>query len=456
MSNYPCSWRGGARQLPHWRLNQKWSAILLVQLVLLLHITDPVKSQSLLDPLRPYDGPVASGVDTSTLNGKVLVGYQGWFNCQGDGAELGWTHWARHRFRRFGPGNVTVDLWPDVAEYGDDALFETGFRLADGSPAKVFSSFRRSTVLLHFRWMRQYGIDGAMVQRFANGLHDPKLRHHKDVVLAHAREAANREGRTYAVMYDLSGLPTGGVQRVIDDWTMLRKTMEMGSDPAYLHHRGRPLVAVWGVGFNDDRAYSLGECRELVEFLKADGCSVMLGVPTGWRQLDRDAVPDPALHEIICLADVVSPWTVGRYRTSTEVLRHRDHVWRGDIVWCRERDIDYLPVVFPGFSWHNLKPDFPLAQIPRRKGEFLWNQFLALESLDAQMVYVAMFDEVDEGTAIFKCTNNPPVGAEPFLTYEGLPSDHYLWLTGEGGRLLRGERQRTDDLPYRPSPKHGR
>ena len=66
------------------------------------------------------------------------------------------------------------------------------------------------------------------------------------------------------------------------------------------------------------------------------------------------------------------------------------------------------------------------------------------------MVYVAMFDEVDEGTAIFKCTNNPPVGENPIVTYEELPSDHYLWLTGEGGRLIRGERAMNQSVPTRP------
>ena len=51
-----------------------------------------------------------------------------------------------------------------------------------------------------------------------------------------------------------------------------------------------------------------------------------------------------------------------------------------------------------------------------------------------------MFDEVDEGTAIFKCTNDVPVSPQdPFATYEGLPSDFYLKLTGRGARLLRGE-----------------
>lgn len=47
-----------------------------------------------------------------------------------------------------------------------------------------------------------------------------------------------------------------------------------------------------------------------------------------------------------------------------------------------------------------------------------------------------MFDEVDKGTAIFKVTNEPPAPGA-FATYEGLPSDWYLRLTGEGAKLLR-------------------
>ena len=39
--------------------------------------------------------------------------------------------------------------------------------------------------------------------------------------------------------------------------------------------------------------------------------------------------------------------------------------------------------------------------------------------------------------------------ASAFLTYEGLPTDHYLWLTGQGARLLRGEIAPTEELPER-------
>ena len=65
------------------------------------------------------------------------------------------------------------------------------------------------------------------------------------------------------------------------------------------------------------------------------------------------------------------------------------------------------------------------------------------------MIYAAMFDEMDEGTAIFKCTNDAPVGGSRFVTYDGLPSDHYLWLTGKGRELLRGKIPLTPEPPRR-------
>ena len=89
-----------------------------------------------------------------------------------------------------------------------------------------------------------------------------------------------------------------------------------------------------------------------------------------------------------------------------------------------------------------MKPDSRPDQIPRLKGRFLWKQFVAAKQAGATMIYVAMFDEMDEGTAIFKCTNDPPVGESRFVTFEGLPSDHYLWLTGAGGRAAAGRDRR--------------
>jgi hypothetical protein len=325
--------------------------------------------------------------------------------------------------------------------------------------AHVFSSHQRKTVLRHFQWMQRYGIDGVFVQRFAVEARQPRDLRHCNTVLAHCREGANRSGRCYAVMYDLSGLPAGGVSHVIEDWKLLVDRMQLGrdaKDKAYLHHQGKPVVAVWGIGFNDRRRYSLDECERLVAFLKEDkrygGNTVLLGVPTGWRTLDADSVRDAALPKIIAQGDIISPSTVGRYRTLAGVAEHAQKRWQKDLAWCKEHQKDYLPVVFPGFSWHNSHPKSPLDEIPRLKGRFLWKQYVEARRVGATMLYQAMFDEMDEGTAIFKCSNDPPVGKSSFVTYEGLPSDHYLWLTGQAGKLLRGEIKATAELPKREEP----
>ena len=68
------------------------------------------------------------------------------------------------------------------------------------------------------------------------------------------------------------------------------------------------------------------------------------------------------------------------------------------------------------------------------------------------MFYVAMFDEMDEGTAIFKCSSQPPPGAH-FVSYAGEPSDQYLWLAGQAGKMLRGEIPLSGDLPHRTFSK---
>lgn len=406
----------------------------------------------LAETLVPYTGPTVHAVDTSTLTGKLMCGYQGWFCCEGDGAHNGWGHWVKGRGIP-SPSNIKVDLWPEVSELAPEERFDTDLHLADGRVAQVFSSFKRETVLRHFRWMQTYGIDGVFVQRFSAGVRSPRLLLQKNTVLAHCREGANLSGRTYALMYDLSGMQTGHIDDVMDDWRSLRTRMHLCDDPAYLHDHGKPVVAVWGIGFNDHRAYTLDECKRLIQFLKNDpqvgGCTVMVGVPTYWREQKTDTVSDPALHDVIAAADIVSPWTVGRYQTPDQATGHVEKNVKPDMAWCTEHHIAYLPVVFPGFSWHNMY-GAPLNAIPRRRGQFFWTQICQEKRAGATMLYVAMFDEVDEGTAIFKCTNDVPISDKAsFVTYEGMPSDYYLRLAGAGAKLLRGEL--STDLPQ-PQP----
>ena len=112
--------------------------------------------------------------------------------------------------------------------------------------------------------------------------------------------------------------------------------------------------------------------------------------------------------------------------------------------------MDYLPVIYPGFGWTNLKgKQTANVTVPRLGGDVFWRQFVTAAELGIDMAYVTMFDEVDEATAIFKVTNDPPTQAS-FTTLEGLPTDWYLRLTGEGTKVIRGERKAQLGLPIKP------
>jgi hypothetical protein len=400
----------------------------------------------------------AAPVDTKTLTGKVVCGYQGWFRCEGDGSNNGWHHYGG---RKFEPGHITVEMWPDVSELRPQDRFATPFKFADGSPATVFSSVRESVTQLHFKWMRDYGIDGAMVQRFAGSTRDPRFRGPMDQVLANCQAAAKANGRGFALMYDLSGVTTGSSQIVINDWKHLLAEKRLDrKGTAYFHHHGKPLVALWGLGFND-RPPMLEEWSKLIAFLRDDpefgGNAILLGVPYHWLSLKADAIPDPKLLELIARADIVSPWAVGRLATPQDAANRVEAKLKPDLAWCAARKLDYLPVVFPGFSWQNLmksrQQEAKFDAIPRRGGEFLWAQALAAKRAGSKMLYVAMFDELDEGTAIFKTNHHPPVGESRFLAEPELPSDHYLWLTGMLGKLVRGEIPASGPLPKRALAK---
>ncbi len=389
------------------------------------------KAMPLSESLVPYDGPIKKGADTDTLYNKVMCGYQGWFMARGDGYGAGFVHWGGVDKT---PPRCSVDLWPDVSEFDEDELFPTNYHHKDGSTAHVFSSTVNKTVLRHFEWMAEYGIDGVFVQRFGSVIGQLSGWNYERTcaVLSHCREGANQYGRAYAVMYDVN-FDRKSVEIIMKDWSRLVNEMKLTQTPAYLKHRGHPVVALWGYGFGH-RQFDAAATKELFEFFKKEengGCTIMLGVPNDWVKWEDERIQ--LLEQYV---QIISPWNVGRYHSPEVAESFFAAHWPADLNWCRQRDKDYYAVVFPGFSWTNLhKGQTPLNQIPRLKGKFFWSQIQQVKKYGMNMAYVAMFDEVDEGTAIFKCTNRPPVG--DFVDYEGLPSDHYLKLTGRAAQYLQ-------------------
>lgn len=395
----------------------------------------------------------------SGLSGKVFAGYQGWYRTPTDGSGLGWEHYETYD-EVFMPGACGIDFWPDMSELDPDEKYPTPFDHADGSTAYVFSSQNEKTVERHFQWMKDYGIAGIFLQRFAHdvlegGHHQwALLQPSNNKIVEFVQKGAQAHGRAYSIMYDLSNIRHGEMPMVMDDWRKLCDRFGLLEDSNYLHEGDKPLVAIWGVGFSDDRAYTLDEVATFIDFLKNDpdygGCTVLLGVPTYWRTLQRDASADPKLHDIIRSADAVLPWTVGRFSGSGAALERGETYLAKDQAWCEANGVHYMPLAFPGFSWHNRKKPAPSAafnKIPREDGLFLWSQAVAAKRAGADTLYIAMFDEMDEGTQIFKVSNDPPVGKSRFLTYEPHEPDYYLRLAGAIGEMLRGDRPAIEELP---------
>lgn len=396
-----------------------------LNLLLCLWLLESCMAASAQDSKKVYD----------SYKGLVMAGYQGWFNTPGDSADLGWRHYGGHD--GFKPGSCGIDLWPDVAEY--KKVYQTAFSFDDGSPAYTFSSNDKSTVDVHFRWMREYGLDGVFMQRFLSDIRHGKLLAHFNRVLDSAMESANKYERAICIMYDLSGMKAGDESLLLKDISALSKQYNLYNhalNPSYLYHNGKPLVAVWGIGFNDGRHYGLPEGENIIKGLKAMGFSVMLGVPTFWRELRNDTENDSCLHTLIKQCDIVMPWFVGRYNEDT----YSDYyeLIRKDLEWTRKNNVDYVPLCYPGFSWGNMKGGGLF--IPRNKGSFFWKQLSNVIHSGAEMIYIAMFDEMDEGTAIFKCATQVPLSSEGsyFVPLEKeVGSDYYLRLAGNAGRLLR-------------------
>lgn len=381
-----------------------------------------------------------------SYKGLVMAGYQGWFNTPEDGDNRGWHHLGKNDALK--PGSCNIDLWPDVSEYSK--TYPTGFSFANGKNARIFSSSDESTVSTHFRWMKEYGIDGVFMQRFVTEIRNPSGLSHFNKVLASAMKASNQYNRAIAVMYDLSGMKPGEEKLVLKDIDGLATQYHLFDKvkcESYLYHNQKPLVCVWGIGFNDHRAYGLKESEWIIDGLKERGFSIMIGVPTYWRDLKSDTETDGHLHALIKKCDIVMPWFVGRYNENS-YPNFKPGI-KEDIRWCNENKVDYVPLVFPGFSWRNMKGQ-NTTQIPRNKGSFLWKQISGAIESGAQMIYVAMFDEMDEGTAIFKCVTEAPVGDSKFVTIEpGLKSDYYLWLVGKGGMMLNRKIPFSKEIPDR-------
>jgi hypothetical protein len=383
--------------------------------------------------------PAAAASPVGDVVGKISVGYQGWFACPGDGAPIGgWWHWSRDRFQPPSPSNTTIMSWPDMRDLAHG--YTTAYpNLGNGQPAQLFSSYDQQTVDTHFGWMRTYGIDTAALQRF-NPFGDEGPT--RDAMAAKVRGAAEATGRKFYIMYDVTGW-TNMQSELKTDWTT--KMSAHAQSSAYAKQNGKPVVCIWGFGFSDDgRPFAPAPCLDVVNWFKGQGCYVIGGVPTYWRQGINDS--RAGFSDVYHAFHMISPWMVGRTGTLDGLDQFYANVNTPDLADCAAHGIDYQPCVLPG----------DLSTGARRHGDFYWRSLYNMIRLGAQGLYVSMFDEFNEGNQIAKTAETAafvPAGSGiRALDEDGTAcsADYYLRITGDGGKMLKGQIALTSVRPTQP------
>jgi hypothetical protein len=382
--------------------------------------------------------------------GKVTSGYQGWFRTPGDGANESWRHWGAGS-----AGKTTFEMWPDVREYPESTLEKTEFEdLANGQPAKLFTSYSSKVVDLHFAWMEEYGIDGVAMQRFGGEIDNPKTAKTLTDILQFTEKAARAHGRTFYVCYDLSGMRLKlrasseiWSDRIKRDWgeRIDGGSTKVTGSRAYAREDGRVVVQLWGMRINNSPG-SEQDWVDLINWFQARGCYVIGGVKSDWYN-------DSAYERAYRAFDMISPWAVGCYNNESDIERYKWNSLVPFIEATTKYGNDLLPVVHPGFAWSHLYDDSPFNQMKRNQGQFFWKQIQNLSELGIKSVYIAMFDEYDESTNIMKAASDSSMvpSDEDYLTTssDGIfcSSDFYLRLAGAAGQVLSGAVQFTPEVP---------
>lgn len=371
--------------------------------------------------------------------GKITVGYQGWFACAGDGAPVnGWWHWTENWGQPPSPANTGIKCWPDMRDYAKG--YQTAYaNLNNGLPATLFSSYDQQTVDTHFTWMRQNAIDTAALQRFnPTGGEGPT----RDAMAAKVRSSAEAQGVKFYIMYDVTGW-TSMRTDIKADWT--NKMSAHTASAAYARQNGKPVVCIWGFGFNDDNhPFTPDACLDVINWFKAQGCYVIGGVPREWRT--GGAGTRTGYSDVYHAFNMISPWMVGAIGTAADSDDAYATYTVGDQADCTAHGIDYQPCVLPG--------DVSARQ--RAHGDFMWRQFYNMVRAGVQGIYVSMFDEYNEGNQIAKTAESqawvPANSGFLALDEDGTAcsADYYLRLTGDGGRMLKGRIALTATRPTPP------
>jgi hypothetical protein len=411
------------------------------------HIRSISISKGVLSP-DEENVPLTQESSYSEFKGKSVAGYQAWFTATETNS--GWVHWPKGGGARPAKGSSSFEIYPDVRDYDQEKLYPTDFaNLGNGEPSMLFSSI--DVIDTHFKWIKDAGIEGIALQRFIGDTPYP-ITYSSVSKLSRVKNAAEENEKIYYICYDMSSAKDDNawVESIKFDWVFnIEQTNALTTSPAYATVNGKPVVQIWGPGFTS-RAGNAAGTIELIEFLKSRGCYVIGGVPANWRTGSGDS--KSGFIDAYKTYDMVSPWTPGRYRNISGCDNYKVNYLIPDKAFCDANQLDYMPVLFPGFAWSTWNTGDPNSY-PRLAGEFLWRQAYNIVETGIGQMYFAMFDEYDEGTNLMKsATDWSMIPTDQYfltLSADGIwvSSDFYLRLAGAASEMAKSANNPSVSIP---------
>ena len=405
-------------------------------------------------------------IDRATLKNKVLLNYRGAF-----GSSKQTKAWSQY-FHDLEGKRPKFDYWPEISELDENDLFETNIPGSGGKMGMLYESGSERVVHQHFQWLADYQLDGVLLERNLANENFEVIESERNALLGAVKNAAVNFDRVFGLKYDVSGSSLEGLANfVLEDW---KELVDQGllKNTSYLWHKGRPVIALFGVGFEENRVQQDPNILlNLIDSLKhnenpAYRASIIGFVPINWNwlPLSEDPEIEKKWQEVFRSLDVISPWSVGAYSNEQDFSIHMDLFLRPDKAFIQSSNEvlgtsrSYMPVIWPGLSNGNMslvrtnyRGDHDL--VSRNDGHFFWQQAAMIKSLDIDMLYINSLDDLNEGTAIYKLISNaselPQLGAVEkadgyqLLAFgkDGLeePSDWYLKMSQKMGRIIRKE-----------------
>ncbi|KAL8685376.1 MAG: hypothetical protein Q9218_007799 [Villophora microphyllina] len=276
--------------------------------------------------------------------------------------------------------------------------------------------------------MQENSIDGILVQRFYGQFEDESFLQ----LLQQIRTAAENYGRAFAVEYDIGGVSSADfsdvVPNLLDDYA--NHIAPLMNSPAYLHHEGRPVLEIWGLGINQDQL-SAADCATIFHALRSANPNpyVVLGVQWDWAFYRTDQRID--YFNVFTQADVIQPWAVGAYDDIPSYeQKYRDN-FVPDKALADQLGLKYAPSILAGSSSRNRDKGTTFGD--RYNGTFYEAQLKHQLDMKPFFVFGSMFDEFPESTQVIATLTNSEVPRQDpgfFGIDDGMDHNYYLQLAG--------------------------